>query len=945
MERASLTQWNAFLDDLAHVFTNRSAQALQGRTILLDDKRRLRRAGPWRAGAGAATHPTVFIPPLAAGDSGDEVEVTAVPKNLRRAVSFLHKDIKVRARTSGRWERTPAGELLRGVDLVEQFELTAVLGHLERLLAADVSDRTYSQALRWVFLQEAASRSLVADLHRLGLRVPTDDGWVPASRAVFSPGWGTPRSATLAALLGQAGEHSAALAALRACTIRRPEDWPFKIRNVEAFRDFLARGGVRDGLFPVPLRSATAIRMNGQHFTPRAVASRFSMSPDPVWEAHAEEHQPAWLEGPQTPYTGDQELWVVPGQEAHELLSPSAKNKFALALLDAAPHWQATTLQYGWRRRSPQHATRPNPQTWPSPARTFLERGPWLPMANPRSRDEHYFVAVARGWTFDESGADTAPRYARLAPIEHRRRLTDSPQLAARLAAAGLQTWNRPQSSIARLAELAQLIAAGDVATNDTVAVRRAVANAWSEAVRRDNPFPPNTAVVVAKRGALSTTVLSGSSGAVYVIDEPPGLVAHVLDAIAEPVVVADPGDGDAIATLLSAHAPDRLRRTSQVSAEVVLDGQTLDPGPSCGTPLLEVFGEWLSRTLLTVLDVRSTRFTRITDRVLRDADARLRAARIALGTRIDLAVDSRPLPATGHLAEAVMLDHPDDPIIVVRSGHMTVPSWRAVDILADEIATLINQAAAASEFRAAALALERSGATWREPTPAELAAVLRCAEDDITALHRDLRSSSDVLQHLLVPFIAVLAGDQAAQDFQTTECADTDDLRAALAALVGDTPAAELIDAGSKVDSVDALRRRTDTPLAPLNDALIALGRPPLHFPDEHKAAVDAYAAEHRQEILDSLRQRHADAYRQRQALDAYTHARGLQTLTADPAWLHAHDTPSDDLIRTRVTAWLDTAGPDQQDHFPPIDEVRRANARLLETLAPQLAQLGRVL
>ena len=940
-EGAPLSKWNAFLDDLARVFATRSAKALQGRMILLDDKRRLRRAGPWRAGHGSAAHPTVFVPPLTGGDSPDDVELSEVPKYLQRAVSFLHKDIKIRTRNAGRWERTPVGELLRKAELVEQFELTAVLGHLERLLASDVSDRTYSQALRWVFLQESASRSRVADLHRLGLRVPTDEGWVPASTAVFSPGWGTPRAATLAALLSQAGEHSTTLAALRACTTRRPADWPFKVHDLDAFRDFLSRCGVRDGLFPVPVRSATAIRMNGQHFTARAVAGRFSLPLDPVWDEHVDESKPAWLEGPQTPYTGDQELWVVPGQDAHASLSPAAKDKFAAALLDAAPHWPAETLQYRWRRRSPHHASRPNPQMWPSPARTFLERGAWFPMANPRSRDEHYFVPPGEGWTFDETGTDVAPRYARLAPIDHRRRLSASPQLAKKLSAVGLQTWNTPASAAGRLAELARLVASGDVAAGDALSVRRAVANAWADAVRHGTVLPAGVPVVVARRGVLDTAALSGSGPTVYAVDEPPGLVAHVLEAIGEPVVVADPGDGAAVKALLAAHGPGRVRRTSQVSAEVVLDGQPVLPGPDCGTPLLEVFGGWLARTLLAVLDVRSTRFTRITDRVLRDADARLRAARVAVGSRIELAVDNLPLPVTGHLAQAVHLDDPDHPLLVVRNGELPVPSWRAVDVLADEIAALIGQAATASEFRAVALALERSGAAWREPTAAELAAVLRCAEDDIRALYRDLSSSSEFLRHLLAPFVAVLASVDAADAFQDAEIADTDEIRAALAAAVGEQQAVALLDAASRADSFDAIRRRTSTALASLNDALIALGRAPLHFPEEHKAALDAYAAEHRSDLLDSLRLRHADAYRQRRPLDAYAAARSLQTLTADPAWLHAHEVPTDNLLHARATAWLDAAGPAQPGYFAPVDEARDANRVLLDTAVPHLSRL----
>jgi hypothetical protein len=940
MERAPLGRWNAFLNDVARVFEGRPVNALQGRTLLLDDKCRLRQAGPWKAGTGAAAgHPTVFVPPLTAGESPDDVELSEVPKSLQRAFSFLHKDIAVRVRSAGHWERTPVGELLRRGELVEQFELSAVLGHLERLLAGDVSDKTYSQALRWVYVQEAASRSRTADLHRLGLRVPTRDGWVPASKAVFPPGWGSPRAQTLAALLAQAGEDSATLSALRQHIIRPPADWPFKVRDVDTFRDFLTRVGVRDGLFPVPIRSANAIRMNGETFSARTIAGRFSLPLDPKWEEHVEENRTRSLAGPNTPYTGDQDLWVIPGQDAHASLSPSAKDKFAAALLDAAPHWPDEALFYHWRRRSPHHASKPDPQTWPSPARSFLERGEWFPMANPGRRHEHYYVQPGQGWTFDEDSNDSAPRFARLAPVEHRRRLSNAPELLNRLVGAGLAVWNSPASAARRLTELAARAAAGEIPGNDVLSVRRAATNAWSDMVRLGQPLPEGFRVLVAVRDNLDVADVADGGPAVFVVDGQPGLVAQVLETIGRPIVVASADDGPAIAGLLSSVSPTRVRRTSAVTAKVSLDGQPLTPGPDCGTPLLDLFGPWLSRLLLAVLDLRATRFTLITDRVLRDADARLRAARAAVGGRIDLAVDGAPLAAAGRLAQSVYLDDPDHPLVVVRNGTLPVPSWRALDVLADDLASLIGQGLAASEFRALALALDRSVGAWREPSTAEIAAVLRCDEDAVTALYRDLSSTAEHLRTLLAPFVAVQTGPSAAAAFQSGVGTDTDAVGAELAALTDKATADALLDAAGKSESVDGIRRRTGTPLGPLNDALHALGRPPLYFPEEHQAALEAHVTEHRQELLDGLRGRFAAAYRSRSGLDGYADARTFR-LRPDPAWLHEHDVPDSGLLEQHVEAWLTAFGFPSPHTFPPVDEVRANNHQLLDTDLPGLSR-----
>lgn len=948
MQKSSLNSWNRFFADVAHAFADRSPEALQGRTILLDDQRKLRRAGPWRAGHSAKDHPTVFVPP-ATGQSRaaeDEVDLTEVPKSLHRAFSFLHRDIRVRRRVGARLERTPVGDLFRDADLVEQFELTAVLTHLERLLAGRVSERTYSQALRWVFAQEAASRSLVTDLTRLGLRVPTRSGWIAASSAVFSPGWGTPRSATLAALLSQARDASPTLVALRESTIRPPEDWPFKIRDAASFRDFLVRCGVRDGLFPVPLRSSTAIRMNGVNFDPASIARRFGLEPDPVWVEHVNETKAGRLEGPYTPYTGDAQLWVLPGQDAFGDLSDRAKDRFAAALLEAAGHWPDGTLSYRWRRRSPHHAAKPDPQTWPSPARTFLERGTWFPMADAGRRDDHYFVRPRDGWTFDESTSETAPRFARLAPKEHRRRLAETPVLAARLVRAGLKVWNSPTSARARLVEVGQLLLKDSMAGGDALSVRRAVIRAWSDLAQEQLAALPADLGVVVTRGAALTVVAPSVERppTVFVLDEAPGLVARVLEASELPLLVADPTDGTTAASWLATVPGLLVRPTSTVNAEVHLDGDLVATGATTGTRLLDVFGPWLTQMLLAVLDLRSTRFERITDRVLHDTEAKLRATRLIAGTKIELSVDGDSLPMDGHVGDAVHLDDPDHPLLVVaRSGDLDLPSWHAVDVLADDIAALLNQPNAASEFRAAALALERSVRDWRQPTPAELAGVLRCSEVAVTDLFRDFRTSTEHLRHLLAPFVAVLAGTDGLDRLEDTDTADADALGALLGHIVGHDEAVRLLEAASVADSVDGIRRRLGTNLGRLNTALALLGRSPLHFVDEHRAALDAYLAEYRIELLTALRARFATRFHRYADLRAYAVARDFSTLEPDPGWLHDCEQPGDQQLSDLVDAWLVNHGdePPQSAELPPVDDVRRGNGELLDRELQELARV----
>ena len=301
-----------------------------------------------RGPARKRSEPTVFIPPQPTTTSrgSDDAELSTVPRNLQRAITFLHQEIKIRTRTGRTSRRTPVGELFKNADLVEQFELAAVLSHLERLLSGPVSTTTYRQALSWVYTQERASRANVADLARLGLHVPTVSGWLPASRAVFSPGWETRRARAVAALVHESAGVSPSLQALGEVTIANPEHWPFKLGDMETFRDFLFRCGVRDGLFPVALRSRTAIRMNGHNFTAAGIANRFELADYEEWSRHISETWHGHLEGPYTPYTGERELWIVPGQDAFETLDGKGKDGLAAAILDSLADWPKEVESY-----------------------------------------------------------------------------------------------------------------------------------------------------------------------------------------------------------------------------------------------------------------------------------------------------------------------------------------------------------------------------------------------------------------------------------------------------------------------------------------------------------------------------------------------------------------------------------------------------------------------
>ena len=238
--KRGVTQWNRFLSDVAVVFENRRVAALQGRMILLDDNLNLRRTGPWPLAELSSSEPTVFIPPLASslGSKADEddADLSTVPKNLQPA-SRSSTGVSQSDPGPGAPRRTPVGELLRRLVWSSRSSSHRSLAILSGCSRAESLTRRTVRHCRGS-TRKRASRSNVADLHELALRVPTLDGWIPADQAVFSEGWGTRRGPSLARLIETSGQVAPSIHAVGNRALLAPDTWPFRIKDLESLRGF-----------------------------------------------------------------------------------------------------------------------------------------------------------------------------------------------------------------------------------------------------------------------------------------------------------------------------------------------------------------------------------------------------------------------------------------------------------------------------------------------------------------------------------------------------------------------------------------------------------------------------------------------------------------------------------------------------------------------------------
>lgn len=656
-DRASDEEWNQFYQDVASYFkASGSAAALERRRLLVDQDGKVRRTGPWDAKSTLSRDPTVFFPPRLASDTDDLIDddIAAqevdlhVPPRLQRAVCFLHEGIELRRREGTTTRRTEVAEFLEGAKLVERFNRPSILAHLRRLLNGRVGEATLKEALQWVYYQHRSARAL-SGLDQLQLQLPTRGGWISANQAIFSAAWPQTQGRTLERLLQTDGAMSPTLSALQESLILSPDEWPFPVDDTEKWRFFLGELGVRDGLWPIS-NEGPVLEQDGGRYDAHDVAARFSL-PESISLAWAEHVEDLWTPKtpahPYTPYRGGQQLWFLPGQEAYEDFDDLARRRYASLILATIGQWSDTHFEYRFERRQPRHRSKPDPQLWPSPVRTFVERAAWFPMADPRRREVPYYVTLYDGWHFAEGDGEVAPRFARLCPADQRRYIESDEANTARLTLLGMRTWNSKGSGLARLRECADLMDEGLVSDADAASFRKAYEQAWGDvAVSADeDDLDVRSLPVVASQGRDLVTFHppSGEENHVarlYIPDEPPGLVDRVLEAAGVPVLLCAPQQGAQIAELLRSRDDLDVRAVSSVEADIRVDGAVLVPGPDLGFPLIDASRWWIAKLVGLALELQSSRFVRVTERVVHDALAWLRRIHMIGARQIDILVE-----------------------------------------------------------------------------------------------------------------------------------------------------------------------------------------------------------------------------------------------------------------------------------------------------------------
>jgi hypothetical protein len=919
--------WEVFYRELAQVFKDEgSHECLLGRSLLLCADGKLHAAPPSEDNDG---HPLIFFPPRA-DDAGEDEVALKPPPMLEKSLLFLDRRLEWTRQAGRRRVRTEAFNFLESSRLVRRFETADVLDQVGRALAKGKAKKLQGEALRFVFELAKATRSVRDEqLRAVGLRVPTESDWISAGHATFSPAWGTPLAGLLVKLLSNAKASSSDLEAVGASLMLGPSAWRPAIDNVDEWRAFLERIGVRDGLWPRSVMDARQSE-SGASLTPERLASRFKLTAtDTKRWIEAVERLPDWSPRnyPQTPYRPQGGVVVLPAQSDYRNLDADSRVLFAELVVAGLGQWGDEAMLTEWRRAS--NTRDPDARPWPSPIAAFLAEEQWLPVRGETPSDEHATAAPNNAWFY---GGEDPPYFSpALLPASTRRPLAADGRALTRLKQLGLRDWLDANYAPQLLRHLADLVKKKAIGETAVVPFRRAYQEAWARAA--DLASDKFAAVagdlpIVVEITGKPTVIPAGrtKAGQVYIVGDESSLAARLLEGSNRPILRVADVNVERIAPLVASLLQGQLTTVDKVEVTVVV-GDAPFRADGSGELLCSDRRAWIGDLVSLVLETARGPSGQLGPERRRRVDDRLRRVRLVESADVEVQLDGEVmlLPARNHGVVPVVDRH--NPTLVIDGGY----GARGDDLdllvrIARALCEILEIQMYADALKLALVQLrERGPAT---PTDEDFAQVLDIEPAQIREVRSHIDGSLESVMSALVPYIAYHEGaPQALAARDACDRAETAaELRTILNALVPNLPDLDrALAAARDADKLADFRDQMSLDYRRFNDVLRSLPEyQPMQNVAGHQNAMARYVDVHRDRIMLDLRRRYLATFRATGGLTAYVDARELR-IPPDPAWLGAYDVPPDDLLEARTQAWLSEHGA-VGGESPPLPDLRQA-------------------
>ena len=897
-QNAAPRTWIRFYEDLNRVFDAAGEElgSLAGKAIFLDRSKKLRPAGSHDA--GSATR--VYVRSEASRRRRAKDGVPLPPATLTRRYRFLDEKIVIRRDTLNAFIK--AG-------LVRDYDPLEALRGLGSALGANANDNRRREALTWAFsVWRSAGAGIQEALRNARLRVPTLSGWRLATQAAFSSSWRSV-GVTLENFLVEASDTSPDCRRARDTLLVAFADWSAgRVGTKRQWVTFLMLLDVADGLRPV----AGRLQDSGLGWSWNSLV-RGGDSKEALDEDWCSEASLVSFRHPYTEYRRRGKAWRLPGQIEHGKLSESAKEAFQdLAFKHLETH-KAEYLTFDVGRFA-----RPRRdwdwRTLPTPLATFLRSKAWIAAG---THEEPGFRKTSECWT-SRKRQDRPPRFLERVSDTVAGLVEGSEELADLVfGVLELREWHSPDTAPERLRALA--VVAPSLATHDRQGFRREYRRAWLDLSNTDTGLPHGLDLAVSRDGRWETLVGDAETAPTVIVTEnAQAFEARILSSAGHALLDIGEASAKKIAERLTATGRFTPRQLDGIGVRLLVDGESFVPRAS--DPLLtSVELAWLPEVVLLGHEMRAEGLERGIHRVT--VERHMRAIRVRRCQTITLAVDEKDVSPQDSM-EWYGVEHPKLPTLILSDRVQLTWSTLGKD-LSRTVARLIDLRLRFLEPLLLRLALGQDADTLEAPGDEALAAALGCDARTLLEHRAALRTDLGHILHLLMPVVAYFADATLAQALES----DAERAGAAFdlsqwlrSRLPLPEPAPqELIDACGRASDRAALRKELSLDYERFNRALLALDESPLSNEAELRSMYDAYVRRMGARILERLRRRHADDFREGRDLAVYVQRKTFAFLGFDRAWILTKETLDNEIVEAHVSRLLDQElGEDHEVDLP---------------------------
>lgn len=920
---SAIARWDLFYRSLASMFLL-DAALLQGRPLLRTATGELEETGGPRRNGSKVRLSSTFLPPLRSAGAAAAVSVDKLPPAVRRRLGYVDPALEIASDGA-----SVARRFLVSSNLIREHETREIL----RLLAAAIAEPGAvkdPEALRWAALNammeivigEDSSAATVGDITLL---VPARGGWRRAAEAFFGS-WNGTRGKELQSFFADIAGISGELDSLAENVLLPYRDWQVPAGRQENWVNFLRKAGVADHLRALAVFSGPPPRSEPYRLA-TALTQRAGLGDEQtaLWRTHMSESSA--LPNPQTHYTV-RDAYRLPGQADWAAIAPVAGIAYArqlILMLDASPDLAEMTVF----RPSAHHRTATHARRWLSPIGAFLVGTSWVPTSGTGR------ALLQHAWR-PPIDARSSPPGLPVVDWDIRLLLGQCDRATELLHDHGMPDYGHRESAWRFLALAPTLI--DD--TPDHASKERLLAAAldnWQIAPLNAAP-PAGFRLIARQSGRVVSVDLGQSEPPIQIADgENRQAASAVARAFPETLIFEPPAaKAPAIATFFDTYFPGRIKRASQLRTEYEVDGTVLVFEAS--DELAEdALGPVVRETLILALRYKCSFFRGSVDDVLH----RLASLRLKWLSTVTARL--------GELSETVPLFSSRAALFRSNEGQtlLVAESLRSSPQLLLAVAETLGEAVGNRKFIGEPFAnfAAQLLAVGPSPTHADYAEILGLPLEEVQGVLGTARASTSAARRLLLPFVFLYCGQEAAGAFAPDGRLVTDeDIAAALLALDAQLPlpAADVFTRARIAPDVEALAGAFDVDLAALNNVLTKLG-PPYRAIDRtplHQATLAAFLSREQASIRETLRQHFRAAWVELGDLTTYCAARASTPIALPDGIGLSQLGVSQGDMKSWLGTWLASFGIEQLAKRPrsrgSIDAVREANQRLLRSLVP---------